>query len=216
MQELGYGVPKKILEYNKVKTAMGDLKKYEVYYYLGNGPLNINIEKYRNNRNEILIFDRIEYKVIMEAYWKINNKSQEENAMMDYRKFYFLNDYSDFVLENENGLLMLHNSWTPEIYKELNIENFLLCKNTLSSIFIKILNLDFRKMYLSIREKIQLKNLEFNLLSFQIKYDTAKSRIQNQLSYKLGQALIQANKTWYKGGYVKMWFEIKNIIHERP
>ncbi|KQI13066.1 hypothetical protein K777_09305 [Campylobacter coli CVM 41970] len=79
-----------------------------------------------------------------------------------------------------------------------------------------MLNLDFRKMYLSIREKIQLKNLEFNLLSFQIKYDTAKSRIQNQLSYKLGQALIQANKTWYKGGYVKMWFEIKNIIHERP
>ncbi|EGH4468697.1 hypothetical protein IEJ30_001516 [Campylobacter lari] len=277
---------KRILEYNKIKTAKGNLKEYEVYYYLGNGPLNINIEKYRNNRDEILIFDRIEYKVIMEAYWKINNKGQEENVMINYRKFYFLNDYGNFVLENENGLLMLHNSWTPETYKKLNIENFLLCKNTLSSIFIKILNLDFCKMYLNIREKTQLKNLEFNQLSFQTKYGTAKSRIQNQLSYKLGQAmivnsksilgyirmpfvlsyikdkhkqeqkiyqekikkdpslklppledypdyqealklknhlsyklgqaLIQANKTWYKGGYVKMWFEIKNIIHERP
>ncbi|MCV3406114.1 hypothetical protein L8T94_03065 [Campylobacter lari] len=31
------------------------------------------------------------------------------------------------------------------------------------------------------------------------------------LTYKLGQALIQANKTWYKGGYIKLWFEIKRL-----
>ncbi|EAK0817391.1 glycosyltransferase family 2 protein [Campylobacter lari] len=39
-------------------------------------------------------------------------------------------------------------------------------------------------------------------------------KLKNHLSYKLGQALIQANKTWYKGGYVKMWFEIKMIKKE--
>ncbi|EGX6882917.1 galactosyltransferase [Campylobacter lari] len=33
-------------------------------------------------------------------------------------------------------------------------------------------------------------------------------KLKNHLSYKLGQVLIQANKTWYKGGYVKMLFEI--------
>ncbi|MCH3701550.1 hypothetical protein LZB66_07890, partial [Campylobacter lari] len=31
------------------------------------------------------------------------------------------------------------------------------------------------------------------------------------LTYKLGQALIKANKTWYKGGYVKMLFEIGKL-----
>ncbi|EGK8059041.1 alpha-2,3-sialyltransferase [Campylobacter lari] len=31
------------------------------------------------------------------------------------------------------------------------------------------------------------------------------------LTYKLGQSLIKANKTWYKGGYVRMWFEIKKL-----
>ncbi|QKF74866.1 sugar transferase [Campylobacter lari] len=36
-------------------------------------------------------------------------------------------------------------------------------------------------------------------------------KLKNHLSYKLGQALIQANKTWYKGGYVKMWFEIRKL-----
>ncbi len=30
-------------------------------------------------------------------------------------------------------------------------------------------------------------------------------------TYKLGEALIKANKTWYKGGYVKMWFEIRKL-----
>ncbi|MFG5098553.1 hypothetical protein O8I71_07655 [Campylobacter lari] len=39
-------------------------------------------------------------------------------------------------------------------------------------------------------------------------------KLKNHLSYKLGQALIQANKTWYKGGYVKMWFEIGKLKRE--
>ncbi|MCV3543820.1 alpha-2,3-sialyltransferase, partial [Campylobacter lari] len=36
-------------------------------------------------------------------------------------------------------------------------------------------------------------------------------KLKNHLSYKLGQALIKANKTWYKGGYVKMWFEVRKL-----
>ncbi len=55
---------------------------------------------------------------------------------------------------------------------------------------------------------------------FQTHHNTAKTRIQNQLSYKLGQAmilgeaLIKANKTWYKGGYVKLMFEIGRLKRE--
>ncbi|MFY4765366.1 sulfotransferase family 2 domain-containing protein [Campylobacter sp. GB48] len=39
-------------------------------------------------------------------------------------------------------------------------------------------------------------------------------KLKNHLSYKLGQALIKANKTWYKGGYVKMWFEVRKLKRE--
>ncbi|EAK9939714.1 alpha-2,3-sialyltransferase [Campylobacter lari] len=39
-------------------------------------------------------------------------------------------------------------------------------------------------------------------------------KLKNHFSYKLGQALIQANKTWYKGGYIKMWFEIVKLKRE--
>lgn len=30
-------------------------------------------------------------------------------------------------------------------------------------------------------------------------------------TYKLGEALIKANKNWYKGGYIKLWFEIRKL-----
>ncbi|ENT7275716.1 hypothetical protein ACFBBV_001446 [Campylobacter coli] len=39
-------------------------------------------------------------------------------------------------------------------------------------------------------------------------------KLKNHLSYKLGEALIQANKTWYKGGYVKILFEIGKLKRE--
>ena len=35
------------------------------------------------------------------------------------------------------------------------------------------------------------------------------------LTYKLGKAFIKANKTWYKGGYVKLWFEVRKLKGER-
>ncbi|EAL2952953.1 hypothetical protein HGH79_001795 [Campylobacter coli] len=272
---------KRILNYRKIKESNGDLRQFEAYYYLGNGPLNPNIETFKNNKNEVVIFNRVKNKVIMEAFWRTKDENKEGNAIVNYQEFYFLNDYSDFVLENEAGLLMLHNSWTPYSYKNLNIEDFLICKNTLSGIFLKILNLDFGKMYMDIRDRLYLRSLQANPLSFQSKYGTAKSHIQNQLSYKLGQAmivnsksilgyirmpfvlsyiydkhkqeqkiyqekikkdsslilpqlesypdykealkekecftyklgesLIKANKTWYKGGYVKLWFEIRKL-----
>ncbi|ECR1482178.1 galactosyltransferase, partial [Campylobacter jejuni] len=34
------------------------------------------------------------------------------------------------------------------------------------------------------------------------------------LSYKLGQALIQANKNWYGGGYIKLLLEIRKLKRE--
>ncbi|MCR8677617.1 sulfotransferase family 2 domain-containing protein [Campylobacter sp. S4:11] len=36
-------------------------------------------------------------------------------------------------------------------------------------------------------------------------------KLKNHLSYKLGQALIQANKTWYGGGYIKLLFEVGRV-----
>ncbi|MPV83668.1 hypothetical protein GC016_07535 [Campylobacter hepaticus] len=32
-------------------------------------------------------------------------------------------------------------------------------------------------------------------------------KLKNSFTYKLGQALIQANKNWYRGGYIKFFLQ---------
>ena len=34
---------------------------------------------------------------------------------------------------------------------------------------------------------------------------------KERLTYKLGEAFIKADKTWYKGGYVRLWFEVRRL-----
>ncbi len=64
-------------------------------------------------------------------------------------------------------------------------------------------------MYMDIRDRLYLRSLQANPLSFQVKYGTAKSRIQNQLSYKLGQAMIVNSKSLL--GYIRMPFVLSYI-----
>ncbi|HIC7071103.1 TPA: hypothetical protein ACW5AU_001706, partial [Campylobacter jejuni] len=37
-------------------------------------------------------------------------------------------------------------------------------------------------------------------------------REKESLAYKLGEILIQSNNTWYKGGYLKLWFEVRKAL----
>ncbi|HHT6845713.1 TPA: hypothetical protein ACTZX9_000647 [Campylobacter coli] len=61
----------------------------------------------------------------------------------------------------------------------------------------------------SIQEKSTQLNQLQSKLSFQTKYGTAKTRIQNQLSYKLGQAMIANSKSFL--GYIRMPFALSYI-----
>lgn len=51
-------------------------------------------------------------------------------------------------------------------------------------------------------------------LNYQIQFKTAKARIQNHLSYKLGQAFIKSSKTWYKkkggGDMLNLYLRLEN------
>ena len=77
----------------------------------------------------------------------------------------------------------------------------------------------------ALKEKLAQKEQE--LINMKDKFDKQNTNIsilennyqkalntKNHLSYKLGQALIKANKNWYKGGYVKFIFEVMRIKKE--
>ncbi len=63
----------------------------------------------------------------------------------------------------------------------------------------------------ALKEKLTQKEQEIKNL--QIDYQKAL-KTKNHLSYKLGEALIRANKNWYKGGYIKFIFEVIKIKKE--
>lgn len=57
------------------------------------------------------------------------------------------------------------------------------------------------------------KNIKDKIKELETNYQKA-IKVKNHLSYKLGQALIKANKNWYKGGYMKFIFEAMKIKKE--
>ncbi|WP_096030564.1 CatB-related O-acetyltransferase [Campylobacter vicugnae] len=59
----------------------------------------------------------------------------------------------------------------------------------------------------------QIKLLQDKINNLEINY-AKSSKTKNHLSYKLGEALIRANKNWYKGGYIKFIFEVIKIKKE--
>ncbi|QKF69627.1 hypothetical protein [Campylobacter hyointestinalis] len=54
-----------------------------------------------------------------------------------------------------------------------------------------------------LKKDLEIKNLEIT-----------SQNIKNHLSYKLGNSIIKAHKSWYKGGYIKFIFEAIKIKNE--
>ena len=69
-----------------------------------------------------------------------NTKLKQFNLVENYVDFYFKNDNSKFILNNNKIILLLHNSWTPDEYKKMSKEEFLNHNNTLSNLLKYILN----------------------------------------------------------------------------
>lgn len=111
------------------------LKKYKNWDYLGNSILNKLLE---DNTYQKTLIDKYDSKAFPEINWaNINNKKLKLSKA--YRDFYFKNNYSKFALNDNCGIICLHNSWTPIEIKEMDKKEFLELENTLSEIFRKIL-----------------------------------------------------------------------------
>ena len=111
------------------------LKKINSWDYFGNSILNELLEcnKYKKE-----LIDKNNSKAFPEINWaRINNK--ELNLKKVYREFYFKNNYSSYAINDNCGIICLHNSWTPSDIKVMNKKEFLELDNTLSKIFLKIL-----------------------------------------------------------------------------
>ena len=104
--------------------------------YLGNEILdrliNSSNEKnfFRLDRNKINVFPEINF-----------FKNISLNARERYELFYFQKRDPKIILNNNKGIIMLHNSWTPINYKTLSENEFLKEDILLSRLLSQILSL---------------------------------------------------------------------------
>ena len=112
-----------------IKTPFA--KRMTSWDFLGNSIINKILKK--RNSTELQSIKADELKALPEVLWQKMNGSKLKKDEL-YRKFYFEQNYYDFVKEQNPILILFHNSWTPERYKHLEKEEFLRADNTISNI----------------------------------------------------------------------------------
>ena len=119
-----------------------------------------------------------------------------------------------FILQHSTAKQRIHNHLSYKLGKAM-IEN---SKSILGYIrmpyvlsYIKEQHNQEQKQY---QEQIK-KNPNLKLPKLESYKDYKETLKEKEcFTYKLGEALMKADKTWYKGGYVKLWFEAKRLKRE--
>ncbi|EJA9300066.1 hypothetical protein MUK15_001815 [Campylobacter coli] len=175
---------------NKINHLRGDLTKFITKYF-------------QNSNNYHLKFQPP--KEIIQSYIDSFEESNEwvRKEFFPYKERLF--PKQDLANYKENYELK---EMKPEYWNKISefIADIVKTKNQL----ITNKTTQIQNLNQAIKNKDELIQNTNNLLSFQTKYGTAKTRIQNQLSYKLGQAMILNSKSIL--GYLIMPMALLSII----
>ncbi|ENU5521406.1 sulfotransferase family 2 domain-containing protein [Campylobacter coli] len=186
--------------------------------------VHINKSKHLNYRD---YYNSQTYKIIREIYrddFEIFDYDLEDKKYFNIPQNIYLNNLESKILIKNINLDSLR---LKKSFQIQNLNQTIETKNkTIQDNLIQIQNLNqtIETKNKTIQENLsQINNLnqtietknktiqnKDDLLNFQAQYGTAKSRIQNQLSYKLGQTMIVNSKSFL--GYLIMPMILLNII----
>lgn len=107
------------------------VKKLDEWDYLGNYLLN----RYLKTKYGYFRVDRTE----IHAFPENKHLGDSQDLIRNYQSFYFENDFSAEVMKDTQGIILLHNSWTPQDFLTMGEKEFLAQNNTLSNVLKKIL-----------------------------------------------------------------------------
>jgi hypothetical protein len=112
----GVNIYKKALSKNLTKEQYKYLNRGD---YLGNFIFNPIVKESKGK--EYLQINKIK----MYAFPEIIFIKDKLNAEAKYKMFYFSKGDPKKIIDNNQGIIMLHNSWTPNKYKKMSEEEFL-------------------------------------------------------------------------------------------
>ncbi|HEF3642180.1 TPA: sulfotransferase family 2 domain-containing protein [Campylobacter jejuni] len=200
---------------NILVNFIGKLENINNDFKIVKNELNFDRNLIHSNSSKHEIFSNYynekTYNIIAELY-------KEDFALFDYDLEYKESIYKNldvqFLLNMYKEKLFLKNKEIEKLRlsqfkknKEINSQNNIILQQT-NQIYNLNKTLKNKENLLTIKEN-QIHNLN-ETLNFQNHHGKAKTRIQNQLSYKLGQALIINSKSVL--GYLSLPFIILSII----
>ncbi len=127
----------KITKFHKTLWRLANRKKHRIakrlgqWDYIGNSLLS----RYLKTKNGYVKINRDEINALPEnEYLK-----DSQDIIRNYQHFYFENDFSLEVMKETKGIILLHNSWTPQKFLTMSEKEFLEQDNTLANILKIIL-----------------------------------------------------------------------------
>ncbi len=164
----------------KFEQLNSDFKKILNILHREDSLVHVNKSKHLNYRD---YYNSQTYKIIREIYrcdFEIFDYDLEDKKYFSISQYDYLKNLENKITIKNTNLEFLR---LDKLSKIQNLNQTI--QNNLTQIQILTQNIKFKE------QTIQDKD---NLLSFQTQYGTAKQRIQNQLSYKLGQTMIINSK----------------------
>lgn len=125
---------KKIIKFFVPKTARYIDENH--WSYLGNFILDPLFKK--SKRKQVYSLDRKKLKLLPEVIW-LDENGITDSIPNNYRRFYFKENFADYALKDNAGVICLHNSWTPAEIRNMSEEEFLKLDCTLSNILKRCL-----------------------------------------------------------------------------
>ncbi|WP_086239066.1 glycosyltransferase family 32 protein [Campylobacter devanensis] len=116
----------RINKYKELKEKGALTKDLEVYYYLGNGPINDLLNQVDSSKAVTL--DRLKIFAVPEC-----NFYPKLDGISAYKHFYFKENNVKYLVDHCK-IILLHNSWTPLEFKNMSKNDFLQTNCTLSNI----------------------------------------------------------------------------------
>ena len=125
------------IEYIRNRIQEFNPPQKDFWSYFGNSFINVYLRAFPN---EINLIDCTE--IMPERYMIQEYKMQgyQNPAVESYLDFYFLQH--KHLSDIDSGMLLLHNSWTPKVFKTMSKEDFMRCNCTLANILRETLGLE--------------------------------------------------------------------------
>lgn len=155
-------------------------------------------------KKDILSYPFIAKVALMIFYSFFNKESVINKHYQNLRTIILEHFYQVFYeskkLQPIGAVKIIHNHLSYKLGKAM-IEN--------SKSFLGYIRMPYVLSYIKEMHKQEKLSKDFPL-EYYLDYEQA-CKEKNSFTYKLGEILIKADKNWHKGGYIKLYFDIKNL-----